>query len=483
MKINIYNLLYIPLILFFLPSFSFYIPGLNVYPVFFFAVYFLLLILFSKNTKQILVLMKNILKKTPAKIIIAVFFLIVLNSVYLSLSHYTTIYKCVKSIFFRFVLCYGAIFVYFSFVISRYIPYKKFMTIFIFLFWNILILGFFAYIGQLFDIEFINHLFEILANKRFLEHSFVTFSTQDTQASNYIANGLPRLDNICDEPAFYARFLFLFMPLLFAVSSVKQQIFKNIKFDIIVKKTLIPFIIISIILTQSPIYLILTLMLSLVYFRKKITNAILRYNIIIATCFIIFIPILSSINWENTYFYRIYMVIQSCSIEELVYAEPSLSSRIVSFYNTFQIFLAHPLNGVGIGNVENYQLWQLLHSKIPLTWEITKEVAYANTHNTVVSMNTALFYYFLASHGIIIFVLFMFFHIKLYKELNYLSKFRFDAYSNSLIYGFKWCWISITILMFYHTRLIHMELVFLYTLIIVSIYYYKNKIYKEIIQK
>ena len=478
MKIKMKHLMYLPIIFFFFPAFTLYIPGLGIYPIFYFVLYTIVFILLITKWQYAISRSKKVIQKTPLKIFLITMLLVTIDSLFLSLVGVTSLSQTIKSLIFRILLCYLPIFLYFICIIDKFINYKKFIQVFTFLLWLVLIIGFIAYIGQLFSIEIINNIFDFFANMRILSHQIFKGVGSDGAASNYIANNLPRLDNLHEEPSFYARFLFLFLPFIFTISNLKIKLFKNNTINLVIKKTIVPFSLISIILTQSPIYLILTLILISFYAQKKIIKFIQKNYIIILLLLIVAIILFLSINLQNTYFYRILSVLQVLSFDEFIIIEPSLASRIINFYNTLQVFLDHPITGVGIANVETYQLDKLLHSKLPLTHEIMSHIKLAISNNSSkVGMNTALFYSFLASHGIIISTFFAYFHIKLYIELNKLSKYDFNVFFYSMIDALKWSWICITVLIFYHTRLMHIELLFLYTLMIITIYKGKKILY------
>ena len=77
---------------------------------------------------------------------------------------------------------------------------------------------------MLLNIEIINNIFDFFANAR-----IIAFEKQGffQQASGYFAFGLPRLDNLAEEPSFYAQFLFIFLPFIYGIASLKSQIYNN----------------------------------------------------------------------------------------------------------------------------------------------------------------------------------------------------------------------------------------------------------------
>lgn len=480
MKINLNKFLYLPLILFFMPAFAIYIPNLGIYQVFYVFLYFAVIMLLICNYKYVFSRMIQVIKMTPLKLFVIVLILVAVNSIILSIIGTTTFARTIKSLIFRVVLCYVPIFLYFICIIDKYISYRKFIKVFYLLLWGVLVLGLFSYVGQIFNISLINKMFDVLANMRILAHNMIDNVASNDLASNYFANGFPRLDNLCEEPSFYARFLFLLLPLTLSFKDIKAKVYKNKTLDKIIKKSLIPLTIMSIILTQSPVYLIFTFVFLIIYFRKKYLYIIRKYYIGLIFVMFLFSLFIIKFDIQNTYLNRILIVLHSISsFDRFAIVEPSLASRIVNFYATLNIFMQHPFCGVGIANVEAYQLEQLINSPLALTHENIAQINFAISNNTFVGMNTALFYYFLASHGIFILFVFCIYHIQIYIELQKLSYKSFNVFFIRQIQGLKWCWLNATFLFFYHTRLIHIELLLIYALMIVTIYKGKKLSYVQ----
>ena len=484
MKINIKPLLYLPIILLFFPAFIFYIPGMPVIPYFYLFSYCMLIILIILNWNKFINVLKAVSLKTPLKYFILFVIFAAINSLILSLNDSTNSISIVlQAIVLKMFLIYFAIFGYLLYVIVRFIGYEKFVKLFIYLFWLNLIVGFVAYIGQFFNITFINNIFDFFSNAR-LQIQQINMIDGVAQASNYEAYGLPRLDNLFEEPSFYARFLFVFLPFAYFISEYKYTLFKNKYLNIIVKKTIVPFTWLSLILTQSPIYFVLFLVVTIFLYYKKIWKLLKKYYLILILALVVLFYILSHLNFQNTFISRIINVIASTkSLEMLIFIEPSLGSRIVSFCNTLAIFFQHPFTGVGIANVEKYQFIQTLNSNLPITSEIERNLRLAAQNNFKMAMNTALIYHTLAAHGIFIFAIFSYFHIKIFLLLKKIDRYNFKPFIKMNICSYKWCWITTTILMFYHIVLIHWEILLLYVLIISLLYKIRqvsdNEISKE----
>jgi len=294
-------------------------------------------------------------------------------------------------------------------------------------------------------------------------------------AKNYSAYNFPRLDNLFAEPSFYATFLFVFLPLSYSISSIKIKVFNIKHLDILIKKTIVIFHWISIILTQSPIFLLLSLLLTIFYFYKNILKNLKRYFYIYILLFMFFFFMISLIDFTESYIFRIIKIISNVrSFEDLIYIEPSLSTRIISFYNTFLIFIKHPVIGVGLGGVDNLMLAQLIDSPVRLTSELMRNINLAILTNKNVWYNTSVVYNLLATGGIFVFCLFAKFHISLIISIHHLYRKIKNEYVVKINYGIYMSLIALTICYFYQFFWMQREIWIVYSIAIILIYKYKK---------
>ena len=484
MRLNLKPLLYLPILFFFLPTFAFYFPGLGIYAFFIFTIYLVLIFLFVIDNKKIIDFILLINNETPLKYFLLIVLFVTVNGLFTSILGISSIGTIIKNILYQEVLYILPLTIYFLYVIQKYFSYKKFIKAFIFLYWAILIVGFFAYIGQIFEISIINSVFDFLANKRLISHS-LGLGIEGEQASNYYAFGLPRLDNLMEEPAHYASYLCVFMPLCYACNENKLKIFKNEYLNIIIKKTIVPFSWISLIVTFSPIYLIFGFIITVIYYLKKIIY-ICKKNFITIFLFIIglFITI-SRIDLSETYISRIINVIANVhSFEDFIIIEPSLATRLCSFINCLCVFFKHIFTGVGIGNLPYALYHQYPFSPVPLTPEINaRSLLLISQHKAF--YNQGFVYAFLAENGIIIFSILVYYYHRLIKNLLIINndikiKHTFYAFwGKSLLY----CFIALIINSFYASSLLRKELFLSFSMIILFIYNYKRYYrYKNVIE-
>lgn len=481
LKIN--NLLFLPIILIFFPAFVFWIPFLKGAYLYFFIVLYLcigtILVLNGKNLVRKFI---KITKNTPLKIFFIALLLMTINSIFLMIVGKSS-FSNIRSLILQFALFIIPIIFYFVCIINEYISYKNCIRLFLLLFWIILNIGFISYIGQLFNIEIVNTFFDFFANERILS---VANTKIEMQVSNYEAFGLPRLDNLFAEPSFYARFLFMFLPFIYAFSQSRHRIVNNKVWNFIIKKTMIPFTLISIILTFSPIYLILTIILTGIYYFNNIRLIIKKYYIYFIIALLIICIILKRVDLSETYLSRIFNTLENIkSFEDFILIEPSFATRVVSYINSICVFLQHPFIGVGFGNLTAYDVMykQYLSSPVPLTPEIiTKTNAILYDTNRVF-INRGYLYSLLAENGFFISVLMLYFYIKLYMLLAKIE----HIYSSLQIertyaQGLKGCLAGIFIIMFYNLGFLDLYLYLIVVLSIILIYNCKLLIKDKISQ-
>ena len=467
------KLLLLPLIFLFLPAFRIWLPVVNkgffIYP--FITLFFLIILLF-KDKGKVLKKIINVAKITPFKYLIITFALIIVNTLFLSIIGIAHLSSSLYYIFMNIFLWFAPIVLYFIYITDTYISYKDIYKSFIFLFWLNLILGCISWLGMYFDINFINNLFDFFANARIINAAHN--NDLDLGISNFYAFGLPRLDNLFEEPSFYARFLFLFLPMIYSYGNSKLKLYKSNILNLVIKKTIIPLTILSLILTLSPIFLIFTVIITLIYYRQNLSKLFKKYIVHSIVLTIIFILLINNIDVENTYLSRIFNVLTNVkSFEDFIIIEPSLATRLVSFINEFIVFTHYPLTGVGYENLRYYMQNQFLNSPVPLTPENTIWLKYAIQTKENMNFNKGFIYYFLAENGIIIFSIFGYFYYKLIKSIKSYKQ-KYSIYKNNFTYiilrGVDGCLISLFIMLFYTISFNTIDIYIIFILIISLIF-------------
>lgn len=474
MKLSLKPFLYLPIILFFFPQFVFALPGLKgTYLYFFIVLYVLLGFLLYKDRTKVISSFINFIKLTPFKCYSIALIATIFSTLCASFIGLTTFSQSIHSIIFQILLYILPIFIYFSHVIDRYIAYDDFIKFFAILLWINLILGFIAFIGQLFDITIINSIFDFFANSRILKVNMGIDA--QINVSNYMAFGLPRLDNLQEEPSYYARFLYLFLPFVYSFSNNQYEIAKNKNIDNFIHITFIPFTWINLILTFSPLYLVLGLIISIIYYFREVVILIKKYFLFILITIILMLGLLSSIDLSETYLSRIINILVNIhSFADFIIIEPSLATRIVTFVNTFCIFLHHPIWGIGLGNVQSYVYNQYLQSPLPLTPEIIQK-----TTTTIVTTGYAFFMpnyitAILAESGIFVFCIYVYYYSKLFKIVSKLNKICKCITINSnllIVKAIKTSLIGLFIIFFYEMPVLRLEL---FCIVIIALLFIRN---------
>ena len=479
MTLNLRYLLLLPIIFFFLPSFEFILPGTNkLLFVFSFVLIPILLLMFIIEPKKNISKFFDVIKNTPLKYYLIFITLIILNTLFKSLTGIEDLGFAIYSLLLLMLLGFFAFFIYLICLIGNYISYYKFLNFFILLFWINLVLGFIAYLGQLFDITFITNIFDFFANGRIL--AVTNGLSVDLGAANYIAFGLPRLDGLFEEPGFYAKFLLIFLPMVYVTGTSRYKIYENKVINLLIKRTIIPFTLVSMLLTLSPIFFIYTIIFSILFYYKKVLLLLKKHIIIILFLFISFIIILNKVDLSETYFSRIINVLTEIhSFEDFILIEPSLATRIICYVNSFVIFLQHPFSGVGFNNLINFMKDQMINSPLPLTPELVTKLKFAIISNSKMYYSKGFIYYMLAEQGIFIFGIFCYFYYKIMKNLNTISKKYVELHNRDyeICHMLKGLLLSMSMLFIYDFTIANNSMYIILTLAIM--YVYEKKKYKD----
>ena len=474
MKFNIKWLLYLPILFFFLPGFSFYLPGLKgIYKFFYISLYFSFVVIFIFDKKYFINKLINICKKTPLIYFVVFLLFIALNSLLLSLFGITTISQTIRSIIMQIILCILPTIIYFIYIVKKYIGLKKFIKIFMFLFWINLVLGLIAYFGRWFEITIINSIFDFLNNARTLEIQILGAAAGQTPEISFQLE--KRLCGLFEEPGYLGQFLFIFLPFVYTFSGTKVKLYNNNIFNKIFKITLVPLTWINIILTLSPITLVFAGIISFIYYFQQILNLIKKYYIVITVLIYLIIAIVKKIDFSETYIARIInIIINIHSFEDFILIEPSLATRVASYINEFQIFLHHPFTGVGIGNLKNYMYAQFLNSPVPLTPEIITKTKLIIQMGGGAMFNIGFMYALLAENGIFAYSILVCFYIKIFYFINkFKNKANKYSYEYLIFKSLHYTMFCLLILSFYNLNFISQYLHLLIAISVISIYEFK----------
>ncbi len=452
MKADFKWILFIPLFFFFMPAFVIPIPVGNIFFLAYFLVlYAVILFLLIKDNKKIILRIRHIAKKTPLKMYFLVLGLITVNMLFLITTGRMSLHRFLISLFYNITLQILPILLYFIYIIDNYISYEKFMRFFIILFWCSLIFGFIGYAGQYFNISFILDIFNFLSNGRAMawEKSGIGLLSE---ASDYTAFGLPRLDNLFQEPSEYSHYLCMFLPLVIAVADSKFKLSGSKFINFAVKKTILLFTIASIILSLSPTALILCILLVFICRYRAVLKFMKKYYLVFISILPVIFFAVKSIDLSETYLSRIVNVLtQIHSFEDFIMVEGSLATRIICYINTLCVFAHHPFTGVGMGNLPYYMVNQFENSPVPLTGElIARNTLLVKGGGPALFCNDYL-YTFIAENGIFIFSVFVCFYLRLFKGMNRIMK-SYDgcSFEYTVAKGMKGVLLSIFLIGLYN---------------------------------
>lgn len=464
--INLKNLIFTILILLLLPSFCFMI-GSQFIPVYIPAILCIFFILAIFYHKQLISNALYFYKKTPFKYLVIFFIWSII----------TIIFSIVRGNFFLggFItstlgglICSVMLPCLFTlFITPKYINTKTFIKFLYFFFWFVFLLGILDFIIFYFDIPVLKEAITIFSNKRLLIYDI-------TDVTRVFVGSFPRARSIFDEPSYLGYFIFVVSPIVYEWTLNKFKIFKNNYLNLLIKRTIIPFMWISLVLTQSPIFLIFNIAFSSFYFLiikkgyKKIVKHFVPISIFLTFTVAIAISFISKIDFSTTYLNRIILVVQNIkSFEDFIMVEPSLGTRIIVMINAIQMGLNNILFGVGYGNMSYLIANQLAQSKLPLTQELQNFVL-LNMTTPPTMISTKIF----SETGAIGIILFYYFLYDIFKKLNIIKK--KDYIHQSFIINGLQLFVVIFFCSSFYGSILHQPYIFIIIGFIITIIY-KNK--------
>lgn len=321
----------------------------------------------------------------------------------------------------------------------------KSKTIIKVIFWSLYLIMLFGLIDFCifyFDIEILKKIYFFFVNDRVLLKGV-------TEIKAYVGN-LPRIQSTFVEPAFLAYFLNMHLPIIYNLSLSKYKIFKNNILNKFLKITLPILTWIVIIGMQSPIHLIFDILITIGYLIIKHRISLKKFLLfIVLTIIIIFILCsvgqIFLVGETNSPLQRLYVVFKSVTnFNLLIFAEPSLATRIGTYANEVVMFLKHPFIGCGIGNfVETFAKQIATNSPILLTEELIVGHILGNR-----AVNASILYSLLAELGIIATLIYYSFIYTLHNTIRKISKYTFGIEKDFLI-GYMYFLILYIILSFY----------------------------------
>ena len=329
-----------------------------------------ILLLFINKQGFLLKKIKQLYIKTPLKYLI-LFVTWIFIGIILNVHSFGNIFRCIYRAFLIYGFIVLPISIFTILIIPKYISFNKLFKWFIFLYEFILVYGIFNYIGRIYNITVIQKIHNIICSRAYF------YSLRGEQGL-LNATTLDRATSIFFEPSWLGFCIFIFLPLIFCLCTSKIKIYKNNFNDKMFKVLLIVLSYINLFLSKTPIYIIVSLIYTIVYFRKIIFKYLLHIVIITSISFslsnILSYNILSFQNNMSSagskVIYRIQKVLEAKDIDSLILKDQSLGTRLCTFINGMIATKEHPIIGVGYENTTTTLYNQFKNSPIPLTFEL-----------------------------------------------------------------------------------------------------------------
>ena len=317
---------------------------------------------------------------------------------------------------------------------------KKIIKLILNIIYIIIAVGFIDLITYKFMIPGLKQIFPIIIGREL--ESILLYKTYYS---------LPRIQSVFAEPSHYAWFLTCNIPIVMKIFESKYKIFKNNFVNILYKKSLMPLLFLSILLTQSPINLVFSIIIVVVY--KIITSKVSIKHLLLISLVVLFFTIsimflFKNINISETFMNRILLSVQVLmDLNKLIIVEPSLATRLISYINMGIIGLKHSILGVGWGNLTVEFVHQLKITNTPLTPEL---------RGTLLAIkpvcNPSIFFKVFAETGFIGTMIFLSIFVNIFKTLQILSKFL-TGIEKDYVEGVKLALIAYCVLIFYDSQL------------------------------
>lgn len=439
MKINLKYIYLLPLIFLFLPAF--YVKCGTYTPFYFILILVFSGFLFFHSPERITKLLFLLLKKTPFKYFILflvwILFSLFILFVFQKISFLHFLYSII-------IYCFIYLFLYFIYpaFCVRYLFSIKEIYKFIIVSWVIVFIwGIIAYLGVCFQIDFINLIQNSLSNRQMLVGNNAFIFLQRARSTFF-------------EPGFYAYFICINLPLFYEFLKLKNRLFSNIRLNTIIKKTLIPLAWLNIVLTFSPIALIFGIIITMVYFYKKVLKLFTVRNLFYLLIIILLFIIFGNSILQSTLIKRI-IAFLACikNVELLNFYEPSLYTRIVSYVNSFIVALKHPILGVGLGESKFMMHYQFINSPIVLSKE-NMSILQQSFYSGRMIFNRNIFCDIVSETGFVGGFIFYFYLFKSFIVLRKITKKTFGLRRNFLL-AIQKVLLTIIFLSFYEVSIVN----------------------------
>lgn len=433
-------IVFLPILFFFLPAM--YIPGVNIpYYDLFMAIFLLFICIFAKKLFNKLL---NFTKYRFFRVLLTLIIYIITTGFSLLLIGKFEILHYIYGVFLFFIFNNLSWYIYPFIVSNKFIPLKSLMRIFLIAVYIICLYGLFEYFcTNIMHSDLLIPIQHIILNRRFM-----IFENYDVVSS--------RLYAVFEEPGYLGAFLCINLPIIYNVIFSKFYLCKNTILNTIIKKTFLIILFFTILAVQSPIWLIVYILVNFYYFRKNILFLIKKFFKFIILIFVITILILlnlstlfNNIKISETYINRISQVVfAGLDPSKLKYAETSLYTRIYSYSVRLEIFKDNFFFGVGYDNTKNQAKNYIYKSTLPAPVDLKN-----NGSNKPNNINGSILWNYLSDTGIFgTFLLYLFFITNLLKLKNINKKINFSSFEITFMKGTEISYLILILISFYDIR-------------------------------
>ncbi len=457
-KMLVLFLIYLPLLFLFLQSF--YIPGTNIpfYDIIIGISLFLLILIKPRNFIIFFTFKEQFYKVLwiyIAWIFVSGILLIFLGIYKLHIFLYATI-----ALFFYNNICW---YIYPTLLISHFISLRNLIRYLLICIYLICLYGLLVFLLNKINLHILDPIQNIIVNRREL------ISTT-------------RVLSVFEEPGYMGGFICINIPIVYNIILSKFKVFYNKYINCFFKKSFIPLYIITLILVQSPIWLIIFIIINLIYFHKIIFKhfksiLIMIFTLIICTNIVIKSEILHINDNSRGVLTRIINFTNNFGTN-IVFIDESLATRILGYKARFKIFLKHPITGVGYKNTEYHVYKVLEETNTILPTGMRKQLFSISNNDKFIMLSGSILWNALSDTGIVGMVLFYTFLILSMIKLNVIQNKVHESMIKKFIIGLNQTYLAILCLSIYDIRSNFTYFWFLFGMTIPCVLYY-DKIQKS----
>lgn len=275
----------------------------------------------------------------------------------------------------RFIL-FTSVYLILPVFINKFISLKKIIRIMIIVLYLIMGFALFQFVGEICNIPAFRDIVNFFSNYKF---------EADLNTMKDAVTGRIKIRSVFSESQFLAVCMCFMFPVVYSVVKDGCKVFRSVVVNKIVRISIIPLMWFILLIAQSPVYFIFSVIVTAIYWLPKLLKKTISIYML-AGGFTVFLVLTGSLMIfnpdaiiniiENSFLARIFNAFTIFNnFDEFVTKEGSLAVRVVFQINQFLLFLHVPITGVGIGCSKLYLYNQLLHSPVTVPYEIQEAMA------------------------------------------------------------------------------------------------------------